>query len=249
MALQTKVRIAFDQHLAVDRAVWNMTNSAAFPHRFVLKDKRPRLFAMALRATLVQAGHRKTAGGFEDVAPMRIMALHTIYPVFNDWMTMRQVELRVRFKVTLKTSGGILAWIDDKNSASPSRRNVFAARAVTRFTPGSAGKLSRLQMDTRMSTAGKMPGDIRMTLGAGFIANVGCPGDFRRRQHGALKRRTGADQNTDHRGTRDQDKPGQATIALQHRPPPSRLWFIDFDELKIPASGNCIVKSLPGAAI
>jgi len=107
-----------------------MADRAAFALRLMLKDKWSRLFAMARHATFVQACHRQSTRGFENVAPVRIMALHTVYPVFNDRMTVRQIELRVGLKVALKTRGGILARIDDKNSASAACRHVFAARAV-----------------------------------------------------------------------------------------------------------------------
>ena len=52
-------------------------------------------------------------------------------------------------------------------------------------------------MHARMGAAGKLPGNVLVTLGAGFIADIGCTRNLRRRQHRALNRRTGTEQNTD----------------------------------------------------
>ncbi len=186
MAFQAKIWIALHQQLAVDRTVWSVANDAALPQRFMLKDKWPRLLPMALRATLVQAGHRQPARRLEDVASMRIVALHAVQPVFDGRMAMREIKFSVSFQVTLKTRGRILPWINDKNSASASGCNVLATRAVARFTTRPARKPRRLQMHTRVSTAWKMPGNIGMTLGTGFIAYVIRPRNLRRRQHGAF---------------------------------------------------------------
>ena len=54
MAFKAKIRVVLDQQLAIDRSMRVMTDRAAFAQGFMLEDKRARLLAMALRATLVQ---------------------------------------------------------------------------------------------------------------------------------------------------------------------------------------------------
>ncbi len=176
--------------------MWIVTNGAALAHRFMLENKRAGLFAMTRRATFIQSRHRQAAGGFENVAAVRIMALRTIDPVLDNGMMMRQIEFSARFKMTLKTSGGVLARIVDEHAAAAAGLNVSAARTVARFTAGSARELCGLQMHARMGAAGKLPGNVRVTLGAGFIAGIGCARNLRRRQHRALNSRTGTEQNT-----------------------------------------------------
>jgi hypothetical protein len=48
---------------------------AAFAHGAVLKNERPRLFAMARRARFIPARHGQPARRFENVRPVRIMAI------------------------------------------------------------------------------------------------------------------------------------------------------------------------------
>ena len=89
VALQAKIEIVFDQHLPVDRPMRVVANGASFAQRFMLKNKRTGLFPMTRCATFIQARHCQTTGRFENVAAVRIMALHTIDPVFDDGMMMR----------------------------------------------------------------------------------------------------------------------------------------------------------------
>lgn len=49
VAFEAKIIVALNQHLGIDGAVRTVTNDAAFTHRFVFKNKRPRLVAMTLR--------------------------------------------------------------------------------------------------------------------------------------------------------------------------------------------------------
>ena len=125
------------------------------------------------------------------------MALTTVHPVFDDRMTMRQIEFGMRFEMALKTGGGVLAWVDDEHAVSAFRRNVFAAGAVTGFTTRPARELHRLQMNTGMSAAGESPGNVRVTLSAGLVADKSRPRNLRWRHDHAFNRRTGTEQNTD----------------------------------------------------
>jgi hypothetical protein len=53
VAFQAKIRIALDQQFPIHRPMWIVTHRASFPQRFMLENKRPRLFPMALGAILV----------------------------------------------------------------------------------------------------------------------------------------------------------------------------------------------------
>src|SRR6266404_3409791 len=86
VALEAEVGIAFDEHLAIDRAVRIVANGAAFAQGLMLEDKRPSLLAMALRAILIEPRHGQPARGLGDVGAMRIVALHAIHVAFEDGM-------------------------------------------------------------------------------------------------------------------------------------------------------------------
>ena len=118
MTFQAKVRIAFDEQFLVDRAVRSVANRAPFPQGLVFKYEGPGLLAMTLRAAFVQPRHRQSAVWFHDVAAVRIVALHAVHPVFNDRVMLRQVELRVDFKMALKAGRGVLAGIGDEFAAA-----------------------------------------------------------------------------------------------------------------------------------
>src|SRR5437588_11073187 len=78
MAFQAKIQITLDQQLSVHRTMRVMANRATLPQSLVLEYEWPRLFAMTLRAIFVQPRHSQTAAGFENVTPMRIVALNAI---------------------------------------------------------------------------------------------------------------------------------------------------------------------------
>lgn len=80
---QTKVGIALRQQLCVDRTMRCVTDGAAFAQRGVLENERPGLFAMTLGAGLVGARHGQTAGRFENIAAMRVMALRAAHVLLD----------------------------------------------------------------------------------------------------------------------------------------------------------------------
>ena len=83
VATKTKIIVASDEEVRVDRTVRLMANRAAIAQRFVFERVRLGLLAMTLTARLVQPRHRQPAGGFHDVHPMRVVALHTIHLFFQ----------------------------------------------------------------------------------------------------------------------------------------------------------------------
>src|ERR1051325_10007818 len=82
VAFQAKVVVAFDEELPIDRAVREMATGAALATRFMFENKRAALFAMTLRASLVESRHRKSAGRLHDVMAVRIVAIHAVHLFF-----------------------------------------------------------------------------------------------------------------------------------------------------------------------
>lgn len=149
-----------------------VANRAALAQRLVFEHKWTRLLAMTLRATFVESRHRKSAGWFEDVTTMRIMALHAIHPTLDDRMMLRQTEFRVGFKMALETGGRIPARIHNEPSATTTHFDVFAARSVTGFAPTLPRILRARQVHPRMNAGRKHAHIIGVTLEAGTIANI-----------------------------------------------------------------------------
>ena len=103
MASQAQVRVVIVEHFAVDRAMWVVTRGATLAHGFVLEHNRARLFTMALGAAFVESRHRQSAGRFENVIAMRVVALNTIHFALNHGMMLGQIEFSLNFEVALKT--------------------------------------------------------------------------------------------------------------------------------------------------
>ena len=134
MASQAKVRVALDKHFAVDRAMWVVTRGTTLAHGFVLehswmlKCDRARLLAMTLGAAFVAPRHRQSAGGFENVVAMRVVALNTIHFALNHGMMLGQIKFSLDFEVALKTRRRVFAGINDEFVLAAF--DVFAGRAV-----------------------------------------------------------------------------------------------------------------------
>jgi len=127
MTFQAEIRVALNQQLAIHRTMRVVTDSAAFPQCLMFKNEWPRLFTMTLCAILVEPRHRQTAAWLENVAPVRIMALHAIHPPFDDRMMLRQIKFSMRLQMALKTGSRIFSRIDNESTAPPAGLNVFAA--------------------------------------------------------------------------------------------------------------------------
>jgi len=156
MALEAKVVVALDEHLGVDRAVWAVTNRAAFPHRFVLEDERLGLIAMTLRAGLIEPGHREAGSGFQDVGSVRVVALDTIHFAFEHRMMFREAEFSVGFNVAIQATRRVFARVEDKFSASTATGDVLATRAVTGFATAWASDRSWHEVHSRMWAGGEL---------------------------------------------------------------------------------------------
>lgn len=164
MTSKAKVRVALDQEFAIDGAVRAVTHRAAFAHRLVLEDKRSRLIPVALSATFVQPCHGHAARGFVNVSPMRIMALNAIHASFHHGVPLRQVELSLSAKMTLKTCGRVFAWIKDEFPPPAAALNMFAARPVARFAPALTESTAIFKVNPRVGAARKYTRDLRVAV-------------------------------------------------------------------------------------
>jgi hypothetical protein len=106
-----------------------VTDGASFAQCLVFENNGPGLLAMTLRAAFIPSGHRQSALRLEYVPTVRIVALNAAHPSFDHKVMLRQMKLAFDVEMALKTSGRILAWIDDEFGPAPCL-DVFAARPV-----------------------------------------------------------------------------------------------------------------------
>jgi hypothetical protein len=217
MAFEAKIGITFHEQLAIDRAMGTMANGAAFAQRLVFEHKRSALIAVTRGAILVEPGHGQPAGRFENIAAMRIVALHTIHARFQHRMMLRQTEFSVGLQMTLETGSGIFAGIDDEFSASAPGLDVFAAGPVAGFATGLAGQFSALEMNARMRAGGKDARDIRVAIVAGFIADIIRAGNFGGGQNRSRESGTGIKQ-TEHASNYQQANAREPAPAAHNQP-------------------------------
>jgi len=168
-----------------------VTHRATLSQRFMLEDKRPRLFPMTLRAILIQPRHREPACLFENVAPMRVMALNAIHVAFHHRMMLGHSKFRLRLQMTLKTRRRIFPRVHNEFPTPAAGFDMLAPRAVARFATRLPLELRIVDMDTRMRTGRKNSRDVRMALRASTIPDVSRSRNFRRRNYRPSQGRTG----------------------------------------------------------
>lgn len=195
MTFQAQVIIALDQKLPIYRPMRPMTRGAPFPHRFVLENKWTALLSMTLRASFIQAGHRKPSSRFHDVVPMGVMAAHAVHVPFDDRMMLRQVEFRMHIEMALKTRRRVLARVYDKTSPSAANAHMFARRSVTRFTPAHMREFDIVLVEAPVRAVWKRSRNIRVTLNAGSVADEIRSRYMRRRNHRTFERRARQQEN------------------------------------------------------
>ena len=205
MTFQAKVRIAFDEQFLVDRAVRSVANRAPFPQGLVFKYEGPGLLAMTLRAAFVQPRHRQSAVRFHDVAAVRIVALHAVHPVFNDRVMLRQVELRVDFKMALKAGRRVFAGIDDEFAAPAPDTHMLAPRSVARLATGRRRPFQVVLVKPRVRARRKDARDVAVALRAHFVANEVCAFNLGRFHDGPVKRGTRAEKHNAQANQRQRD--------------------------------------------
>jgi hypothetical protein len=198
MAFQAKIQVALDQQFSVHRTVRVMTDRATLPQSLVLEYKWPCLFTMTLRAVFIEPRHRQTAGRsaagatcrFENVASVRIVALHAIHLSLDHRMMLRHSKFCLRLQMTLEAGSRIFSRVDDEFAASSTGFDMLAPRPVAGFAAGLPAELRIFDMHARVRAGRKNSGDIRMTLGAGLIADVSRSRNIRRCNYGSRERRT-----------------------------------------------------------
>ena len=131
--LRQRFEITLDQQLGVDAPMRAVADRAALPHRRMLKDKGPGLLPVALRAGFTPTRHGQPAGRFEDVAAMRVMALHAIHLFLRHRVVLGKLELRLFLAVALVTSRRVFAGIDDEFASPATARHMQARGSVARL--------------------------------------------------------------------------------------------------------------------
>lgn len=207
VALETEIGVALDEHLGVDGAVRIVADDAAFAQCRMIEHVKPRLLAMALRATFVEPRHRESAGGLHDVRAVRVVALDAIHLTFDDRMMMRQIEFGVRLQVALETGGSVLAGIENEFPAPTTSLNVKARCAVTRFATSLSLQLRVFKMQPRVRAGGESPRDVRVAVETNFVADERGSGNLRRRDDGAGDG-----------GTRDENERARASDKYSRQP-------------------------------
>ena|ERR1022692_197982 len=208
---QTKVGISVHEHFPVYGTVGVVAADAALTQCVMLEDNRQRLFAVTLRAAFIEPSHRESAGGFENVAPVRIVALHAIHVAFDHRMVLRQMKFRLDVEMTLETGRRVLAGVDYEFAATTTRLHVQAARAVTGFASALAGHRRAFKMHSRMRAGRKDADVIRVAFGANVVADVGCSRYFRRSEN--ISGHAGTRTQQQHNAAR-QDKSGHSDPCL-----------------------------------
>src|SRR5277367_826913 len=130
VAAKAHVGIAHDQHLRVDGTVRTVATGATFAHGCMFEYDGLGLFPMALGAIFVLAPQHQSARWLHDIHTVRVVALDAIHFAFEDKMVLGQMKFRLDVRMALKTSGGILAGVDDEVLASASSSHMFTARPV-----------------------------------------------------------------------------------------------------------------------
>jgi hypothetical protein len=168
-----------------------VADRAALSEGFVLENKGTGLLAMTVCTGFVQARHGQAASTLEDIRAMRVVTLHTIHPLFDHWMMLRQFKFGVGLEMALETSRRVLPGIDDELADSSTCRDVFASRTMTRLAPGQARHFRGVNVNASVGAGRETSRNVRMAIEANLVADVSGAGDFRRRHDRAFHRRTG----------------------------------------------------------
>src|SRR5215831_18870257 len=121
-----------------------MTSQATLAHGLMLKNKWPTLCSVTLKTGLILAQERNAAAlerllhvclcAFDSDPNVRIVAISTTDLALQNGMMMRQLKLCPHFQVTLETSLGGLARIDNRVRRTAAL-DMKTSRPVARFAP------------------------------------------------------------------------------------------------------------------
>ena len=182
MASEAEIEITLDQQLGIDAPVRAVADRAALPHRRMLEDKGPRLLPVALRAAFTPTRHGQPARRLEDVAAVRVMALHAIHLLLRHRVVLGKLELRLFLAMALVTSRRVFAGIDDEFASPAAARDMQARRPVARFAARLPQRASVFEVDSGVGAGRKDAGDAPMTIGAGLVADERRARNVRRRE-------------------------------------------------------------------
>ena len=189
VAAQAKIGIALGEHFAVQGAVRIVAGGAAFAHGGVLENDGACLLTMALGATFVLTGHGQAAGGLENIAAVRIMALDAIHAAFENRVMAQGLKFGAGLKMALQATDRVFAGVDDEFGAAAGF-DVFAAGTVARFAAGVAVLAQSGEMDAGVGTGGEVLDDGGVAIQAGFVADFVRARNDRGDIHGAISRGT-----------------------------------------------------------
>ena len=110
-------------------------------------------------------------GRFEDVAAMRVMALHAIHLFLRHRVVLGKLKFRLLLAMALETSRGVFAGIDDEFASPAAARDVQARGSVARFAARLPCRARVFEVDSGVGAGGKDAGDAPMAIGAGLVAD------------------------------------------------------------------------------
>lgn len=152
----------------------SMAAHATLAHRLVLEHERPPLRRVALEASFVFAQQGRAAAlerlrtigsaSLDRVSLVRVMTIRAAHFSFQDRVVMRQFECRAHLQVTLETSFGRFAGVNNGVEAAAAL-DVKTARPVARFTTHILGILSG-GLEAGVSSGRKVARDLLVTLHA-----------------------------------------------------------------------------------
>ena len=191
MAPQTKVVIPLEQELWADRRVRCVADGAAFAHGLMFKDKGAALIPVARGARFIQLRHGQSRRRLENIVSVRVMALDTIHPSFDDGMMIRQIQLSVDLEVTLKANRRVSPRVDDESAAPAAGGDMLAPGAMAGFAAGFAGPLQIVFVKAGMRAGGKSARDVGVAIRANLVSYKGSALDLGRFDQDPVNGRTG----------------------------------------------------------
>src|SRR6476646_1850386 len=102
----------------------SVANDASLAESFMLENEWPCLFAMTLRAILIEPGHGQPCRRLKYIRTMWVMALNTIHPVFQHRVMLWKIEFGMRLQMAVETGRRIFSRVDNEFATSSASRDV-----------------------------------------------------------------------------------------------------------------------------
>lgn len=239
VAFQAEVGVPLGQQFGVDGPMSRVAGRAAFPHGFMLEDKRTALGGMATEAAFVFGEQRGAAAGVNR-AFMRRMAIGAAHAAFGHGMMAGEAELAAHISMALETEGfdraggrdGETRAVTAASGTSGSEAirgfdftagiGVEAARAVAGFATGAERVRSRRDQP-RVIGRRKPSVDLIVALFTFFGTDVLGAGDIGKHHDRPVNTAAGTG------GQEQEAGPGRNGQPA----PASREAFCDFAEIQI----------------